>query len=225
MANFELVRQKLDSYIIKKGYTYREISLKIGRKDSYIQQYIKYGFPKRLSEIDRKKICLILNIGERELIDDELLSSSAPYAPMFETDDIIGSSEDFINIDIYCPKKDQEYYQTLVGRLGLNYKEFNTFCNSNPFYTKAVRHDGDSMSPTIENSALVIYDSSITSFSVDGIYLIKYHDTIEVKRIQKISNTTYQIISDNKKYKKILANSDEIEFLGRATGFLNYNSL
>ncbi len=225
MANLELVRHKLDKYIAKQGYTYREISLKIGRKDSYIQQYIKYGFPKRLSEIDRKKICQILNVEEKELIDDELLSKTIPTSSILTTNDIITPPQDFTNIDIYTPKHGYDLYQCLIGRIGINYKEFNVLRNANPFYVKIIRHDGDSMSPTIENSALVIYDTSINSFSVDGIYVIKYHDTIEVKRIQKISSTSYLIISDNKKYKKIIANSDEIEFLGIATGYLNYHPL
>ena len=56
MANLDEIRKIVDDYIGKRGYTYRDISLKIGRKDSYIQQYIKYGFPKRLNEVDRKKI-------------------------------------------------------------------------------------------------------------------------------------------------------------------------
>ena len=225
MANFELIRQKLDNYITKRGYTYRDISLKIGRKDSYIQQYIKYGLPKRLSEIDRKKICSILNIGERELIDDELLNNSVPYAPIFETEDIIGAPEDFINMDIYSPKPNYEYYQSLVGRLGVNYKEFNAFCNSNPYYVKIIRHDGDSMQPTLQNSSLVIYDASATTFTTDGIYIIKYANNIQIKRIQKISSTAYIIKSDNPSYDPINCNIDDIEFLGRATGVLNYQTL
>ena len=72
MSDFETIRIKLADIIHKKGYNFRELSLKIGRKDSYIQQYIKYGLPRRLNEIDRKKICHILNINEEDLIDDEL---------------------------------------------------------------------------------------------------------------------------------------------------------
>ena len=42
MANLETIRKRLAKLITEKGHTYREVSLKIGRKDSYIQQYIKY---------------------------------------------------------------------------------------------------------------------------------------------------------------------------------------
>ena len=72
MPSLEDIRTYLKEEIERNGFSFRDISLKIGRKDSYIQQYIKYGFPKRLSEIDRKKIALMLNIDEKELIDEEL---------------------------------------------------------------------------------------------------------------------------------------------------------
>ena len=47
MADLNGIRKKLEKKILAGGHTFREVSLKIGRKDSYIQQYIKYGFPKR----------------------------------------------------------------------------------------------------------------------------------------------------------------------------------
>lgn len=75
MSNFEEVREKLKEAIENNGFSCRDVSLRIGRKDSYIQQYIKYGFPKRLSEIDRKKVAELLKIDEELLIDDELMES------------------------------------------------------------------------------------------------------------------------------------------------------
>ena len=71
MADLQTIRKRLEKYILDSNHTFREVSLKIGRKDSYIQQYVKYGFPKRLNEVDRKKVCQLLNISEKELIDDE----------------------------------------------------------------------------------------------------------------------------------------------------------
>lgn len=53
MADIEEIRRKIDRLISEKGFNYRDVSLKIGRKDSYIQQYVKYGYPRRLKEIDR----------------------------------------------------------------------------------------------------------------------------------------------------------------------------
>jgi hypothetical protein len=75
MPNFEEVRENLKEAIENNGFSCRDVSLRIGRKDSYIQQYIKYGFPKRLSEIDRKKVAELLKIDEELLIDDELMES------------------------------------------------------------------------------------------------------------------------------------------------------
>ena len=100
MADLQTIRKRLEKYILDSNHTFREVSLKIGRKDSYIQQYVKYGFPKRLNEVDRKKVCQLLNISEKELIDDELLQSGAARPPLFENDDLTGSAADFVAIDI-----------------------------------------------------------------------------------------------------------------------------
>ena len=140
MADLETIRKKLEKYIIENNHTFREISLKIGRKDSYIQQYIKYGFPKRLNEMDRKRICQLLNIPEKELLDDELLRNALTPSP-YEDEDIRSSNNEFISLDIYAPRPHADIYQNIIGRMSLNFIEFGHWLSGNPFdFAAAVLH-------------------------------------------------------------------------------------
>ena len=142
MADLQTIRKRLEKYILDSNHTFREVSLKIGRKDSYIQQYVKYGFPKRLNEVDRKKVCQLLNISEKELIDDELLQSGAALPPLFENDDLTGSAADFVAIDICAARPGTELRDNVVGRMVLNFAEFGSWCAGNPFSLRFIRLDG-----------------------------------------------------------------------------------
>src|SRR3546814_20171868 len=66
MSN-EAVRSRLDALISAKGEDYSSISRLIGRNAAYIQQFIKRGIPRRLSEGDRKRIARYFGVAEEEL--------------------------------------------------------------------------------------------------------------------------------------------------------------
>src|SRR3546814_1478186 len=63
MSN-EAVRSRLDALISAKGEDYSSISRLIGRNAAYIQQFIKRGIPRRLSEGDRKRIARYFGVAE-----------------------------------------------------------------------------------------------------------------------------------------------------------------
>ena len=100
MPDLITIRKRLEKQILSTGHTFREVSLNIGRKDSYIQQYVKYGFPKRLSEIDRKRVCQYLDMEEKELMDDELMQNSSTESSVLNLQEITEKQNDFICIDI-----------------------------------------------------------------------------------------------------------------------------
>lgn len=225
MADLNTIRTRLEKHILSTGHTFREVSLKIGRKDSYIQQYIKYGFPKRLNEVDRKKVCQLLNIEEKELIDDELIKSGIHQAPILNLQDLKGDIEDFIPIDIFEPRSNQSLDQCLIGRMAVNYKSFYGWFNGNPYNIKIIRFNSDSMEPTIASGSLIMYDSSQLAYSGDGLYLIIYDNQIMLKRLQKTSSDGFVVKSENPRYQDIRCENDEIEILGRAINCLNTRPL
>lgn len=225
MSDLIAIRKKLERKILSGGHTFREISLKIGRKDSYIQQYIKYGFPKRLNEVDRKKVCQLLDIDESELIDDELLKSGVKEINLINLAEQNVNPADFLKIDIYDMKSSNKPEETIIGQLAINYKEFFGWCNGNPENLKIVRLSGDNMEPTILSGSLIMYDTSILEYSGDGIYIIRYDDRVTLKRIQRTSNEQYILKSENPRYQDIRCSLDELNILGRVINVLTSRSL
>lgn len=217
MADLLTVRKRLEQYIISRGHTFREISLKIGRKDSYIQQYIKYGFPRRLNELDRKKICLLLKINEKDLIDDELIQNSAENFAFAEFPQMLSSPKDIATIDIISPLQKSSESTPVIGRLALNYKEFFGLFNAN---LKMLRHTGDNMEPSVPSGCLIAYDTGITRYAGDALYIINYQGTTVLKRLQKTPSGTYILKNDNPRYQDTTVTKDDFKIIGRATDCL-----
>lgn len=220
MADLPAIRKRLEKYIAAKHYSLREVSLKIGRKDSYIHQYIKYGFPKRLNEIDRKNICRLLEIDEKELIDDELLRQNAGV-PLFENDGICASAAEFISIDICAPHPEKNLFDNIIGRMVLNFMEFGSWCGGNPFSIKIIRMDGDYMSPTIPQGALVLFDRGRECYAGDGLYVVEKSNVVQIKRLQKTGSGTYILSADNPRYEELSCKEKDLTILGRAVYCLN----
>jgi len=216
MADIETVRQKLAERILDSGHSFREISLKIGRKDSYIQQYIRYGFPKRLSEIDRRRVCHVLNMDEKELIDDELITKGIERPSKISLVDSLDNPTDYVTIDIYAPRPNVKLRNSIVGQVALNFKEFPDWCGSHPHKLRLLRINSDYMKPTLDIGSLVLYDTESGQFQGDGIYVITINNLTQVKRIQQTSKETFVLKNDNPNYQDVACNRDDFIIHGRA---------
>jgi len=224
MANLETIRKRLAKLITEKGHTYREVSLKIGRKDSYIQQYIKYGFPKRLNELDRKKICQLLSISEQELIDDELSKNDAGQNFIFDAKTKEDLS-DYICINIYASGIQKSIEPPVIGRMAFKQQEFYGWFTSNPEHLKMLKINTDSMDPLIPNGSIVMYDSSVQEYICDGLYVIIYDNQLMLRRLQSAPDNIYIVKSENPRYQDSRAEENEVEILGRAVTCLNTRTL
>ena len=63
------IRKKISRLINERGLNYAQVSLKIGKNIAYIQQFIKNGSPRRLGEVERRKLAQLLDVDEQELTD------------------------------------------------------------------------------------------------------------------------------------------------------------
>ncbi|MBR5599453.1 MAG: LexA family transcriptional regulator [Alphaproteobacteria bacterium] len=219
MANFEEIREKIDERITALGLTYRDVSLKIGRKDSYIQQYVKYGFPKRLKEVDRKKVAVVLGMDEKELVDDELMVDVLDGELVYK-DEVSGKIFDFFNLGIYglggnC------IGEKLVGKLMFDKHIFNDLISEED-NLKVIRYIGDDMQGLIDDKSLVVFDVNKNRFMGDGVYVIKIGENFFVKRLQFLGEGEFMVISDNKQYESWIVSSDKLVILGKVKGVFNW---
>lgn len=78
---------------------------------------------------------------------------------------------------------------------------------------------GDSMSPTITDGALILVDTGRNVIDVDGVYVIARSGELFIKRMQRLLNGGYRIISDNERYPAQELSQfdlDQVDILGRA---------
>lgn len=75
---------------------------------------------------------------------------------------------------------------------------------------------GDSMSPTFSDGDIMLVDRGVTEVKVDAVYVLAKKDEIFIKRLQRRSDGTFRMISDNKAYdSEDLTDMDLFEVLGR----------
>lgn len=214
MADIEEIRQKIDQLITEKGFNYREISLKIGRKDSYIQQYVKYGYPRRLKEIDRARLAQLLGIADTELMDDEIIASKASggYGKnMNMISDIVKTAaseeKEMVAIDILNPKADSSRFtQNIIGRQYLSKNILEDLTYSKAQNIKIMKISSDAMKPSINPGDYVWVDISYKTPETDGLYLLVNGKDINIRRLQTSPlDGSVEISCDNPQYKSYQA--------------------
>jgi hypothetical protein len=215
MADIEEIRRKVDKLIVEKGLNYRDASLKIGRKDSYLQQYVKYGYPRRLKEIDRMRLAKLLDVDDIEIMDDEVIASKtigSTNATLNAISDIIkvscSSEGNVIAIDVLASQisEGKDFYTNVEGRHLLNKAVLEDFGTSDVKNIKIVKILNDVMKPTIDSGDSVWFDCSYKHPESDGLYLLRSGRELCVKRIQTSPiDGVVEISSDNDQYKSYQA--------------------
>lgn len=60
-------RQNLLDLVAEQRTSLASLSRRLGRNAAYLQQYVHRGSPKRLADVDRLNLAIILNVDERRL--------------------------------------------------------------------------------------------------------------------------------------------------------------
>lgn len=69
---------------------------------------------------------------------------------------------------------------------------------------------GQSMEGTINDKDLVIVDRGVNDFIGEGIYLMTWHQELYIKRVMRLDEEHYRLISDNKHYENQTARIDDV---------------
>jgi phage repressor protein C with HTH and peptisase S24 domain len=69
---------------------------------------------------------------------------------------------------------------------------------------------GQSMEGTINDKDLVVVDRGVKEFIGEGIYVITWHQELYIKRVMRLDEEHYRLISDNKHYENQTARIDDI---------------
>lgn len=69
---------------------------------------------------------------------------------------------------------------------------------------------GQSMEGTINDKDLVIVDKGVRDFIGEGIYVLTWHNELYIKRVMRLDEEHYRLISDNPHYENQTARIDDV---------------
>jgi phage repressor protein C with HTH and peptisase S24 domain len=93
-------------------------------------------------------------------------------------------------------------HQDYLSALGVRYTQASNLA--------IVTGYGQSMEGTINDGDPVIIDRGVQTFMGDGVYLLTWNDMLYIKRLQMVSATEIELISDNPKHKDRVVKLDEV---------------
>ena len=197
-----IIRQRLDELIAARGEDYTSLSRLIGRNPTYVQQFVKRGVPRRLSEDDRRKLAQHFGIAERLLGGPP---ERAGHAVMVRAD-TMSRPGDYVlipHLDIGASAgagalTDNE---NAMAVLAFQSSWVRGVASGRPEALSVIRVSGDSMLPTLTDGDSILVDTDDRERLRDGIYVLRADDALLVKRLSVNPATKrLSIRSDNDAY-------------------------
>lgn len=196
------IRQRLDALIAERGEDYASLSRLIGRNPTYVQQFVKRGVPRRLSEDDRRKLAAHFGIAERLLGGPP---ERAGHAVMARAG-IIATPGDYVlvpHLDIGASAGSgaEPGIESPVAVLAFQSSWVRGIASGRPEALSVIRVEGDSMLPTLSDGDNILVDTDDRERLRDGIYVLRTDDALLVKRLS-INPATRRLTirSDNSAY-------------------------
>jgi phage repressor protein C with HTH and peptisase S24 domain len=191
------VRSILDALIRERGEDYSSLSRLIGRNPAYIQQFIKRGTPRRLSEEDRARIAAYLRVPEAQL-GGRAEASARPAA----SGDALLQAVPRIEVRASAGPggmAEIEEHGRPIAFDPLLLKEIGAQRTS---LLSVIRVSGDSMEPTLYDRDDILVDRSATRAVSGAIHVLRLDDLLMVKRLVR-QGSAWIICSDNPAYPDI----------------------
>jgi phage repressor protein C with HTH and peptisase S24 domain len=168
-------RSVLEQLVRERREDYAALSRLIGKNPAYIQQFIKRGIPRRLSEQDRRRL------AEYFRVDEELLGGPPGVAASRSTDLVpvkrlaIGASAGAGALN------DSE---EAFSHLAFDAKWLRRLCSGGADQLSIILVQGDSMAPTLADGDEIMVDRGDAASRIrDGIYVLRRDDELLVKRV------------------------------------------
>lgn len=195
------IRQRLDALITTRGEDYASLSRLLGRNPAYIQQFIKRGVPRSLSERDRRLLAQHFGIAEH------LLGGPADEGrALLPRPGLARAANDYVLIPQYqvrasagpgtLPDSD-----TPLASIAFQAGFVRDLTGAAPEKLAVLAVEGDSMFPTLAHGDQILIDTAEPDRLRDGIYVLRVDDALLVKRLSLNPATRrLSIQSDNDAY-------------------------
>lgn len=202
-------RARLLELATVQGVSLARLSELIGRNQTYLQQFIRKGSPRRLEERDRRTLARFFGIDESELGAPEDISSASPgKAPRGDWVDVprlaLGASAGPGAVAM-------EERQVGAFRFAMRWLREQGL---DPAMLSAIRVEGDSMETTLRDGDEILVDRTPRPLR-DGIHVVRTGDALLVKRLDLAVPGKFALVSDNPAYRTIELAPDEVQVIGR----------
>ncbi len=196
------IRRRLDELIGARGEDYASLSRLLGRNPTYIQQFVKRGVPRRLSETDRRVLAQHFGIAERLLGGPEhgagrAIMARPGLAP--QGDDYVLIPQ--LAVDASAGPGLEPSDETPLAVLAFQSRYVRSIASGRPEALTVIGVEGDSMLPTLADGDQILVDTDDRERLRDGIYVLRTDDALLVKRLS-INPATRRLTirSDNEAY-------------------------
>ena len=105
--------------------------------------------------------------------------------------------------------------EQVVDYLAFKNDWVRTRLNTDPRNLLLIEAVGDSMTPTLEDSDLLLVDLGEPRFKHDGVYVIRRNSDLAVKRLQRRPDGKLLIMSDNPAYTPVVVPAEGVRIIGR----------
>jgi hypothetical protein len=204
MAVNDAVRRTLDTLIRARGDDYASVSRLLGRNQTYIQQFIRRGVPRKLDEDDRRVLARHFDVPEHLLggpptrVGRAVVADRGAAVP---ADDylLIPYLDVGASAGAGALLADDERAESA---LAFQSRWIRRMCSGDPQALSVIRVDGDSMLPTLADGDPILVDTADAAERLrDGIYVLRIDDTLMVKRLARNPKTRgVAVRSDNPAY-------------------------
>jgi len=213
-ASQEAARKRLDQLIRQRpNESYASVSALIGRNHAYIQQYIRRGQPRRLSEDDRRCLAAHFGIPESELGGP---ASWPAWCGFAESDDELVFLPRF-DLRRNTPAPLSSERDGARGFVPFRLQRLRQLTAAEPDKIAVISVVGDSMYPTLADGDDILVDYADSAPLRDGLYALRAEDALQIKRISVNPITGRSTLkSDNPLYESWPdCDPDRIDVVGR----------
>lgn len=196
------IRKRLDELISARGEDYASLSRLLGRNPTYIQQFVKRGVPRRLSETDRRMLAEHFGIAERLLGGPEDIGTRAVMA----RPGLVQRNEDYVLIPQLAIGASAGHGvepgdETPLAVMAFQANWVRSIASGRPDALNVIGVEGDSMLPTLADGDQILVDTDDRERLRDGIYVLRTDDALLVKRLSvNPASRRLTIQSDNESY-------------------------
>jgi len=201
-------REKLSELARERGHSLAALSRMLGRNASYLQQYITKGSPRKLEEIDRRRLAQFFGVAESELGQPEEISSD--------------SASDWVEVP-RLPLEASAGPGSVSGATNAAEIPFDAFRFSRrwlreqglePALLSSIRVMGDSMDPLLRDGDEILVDCTSRPFR-EGVHVVRLGEALHVKLLQAVPPDRLRLISKNEAYEPVDVAMADVDVVGR----------